>query len=156
MPTLLRRYVDSLLDAPFDGPPISDRADYSLWQRYWRSLTGITSLAYTIHRSVTGGYRIPQPRPARGAPASLARSRFSPAFVVVIAIVGGLLVAIYPLILRNPSTSGHASVAETASPSSAAPPGQQISGVERCSSRSRTTQVECPCSLAQAAQQASA
>jgi hypothetical protein len=40
--TLLHRYVDSLLDAPRAAPVGRARAGYSLWQRYWAALTGIT------------------------------------------------------------------------------------------------------------------
>ncbi len=38
---LLRRYVDSLLDVPMRSVPAPARAGYTLWQRYWASLTGI-------------------------------------------------------------------------------------------------------------------
>ena len=40
MPTLLRRYVDSLLDAPVNDVFTPEHADSSLWERYWASLTG--------------------------------------------------------------------------------------------------------------------
>jgi hypothetical protein len=41
MPTLLHRYLDSLLDTPAGETPELRRSEYTLWQRYWMSLTGL-------------------------------------------------------------------------------------------------------------------
>jgi hypothetical protein len=58
MPTLLHRYIDSLLDSPAGDPADLRRSEYTLWQRYWMLLTGLRPRTTSLGISASGRRRV--------------------------------------------------------------------------------------------------
>jgi len=105
MRTLLQRYVDSLLDQPLateldqplDAIAGPKDAKYSLWQRYWASLTGFTP-PRELHESAASNGRIRSPKPGPSEhdirPARSARN-----LVIGTGVLGAIVFAIWVAIL---------------------------------------------------------